>query len=548
LEFDLLILSIEYDFSMAETNKHRGSAQKSADLTPVDECYPPAASVGMLKTFLASVLSSDCRIQFAVLVFVLLWYGAFLSISWRWALNDPERLTFNSMLAHLLRGQFDVDPQIVSYEGYARDGRVYSYFGIWCALLRLPLWVVNRMNVDMTFWSCFAAACLASMAKLRAVLLIRRCAIRGPIASHAMMLFLAYILLAGSAVVFLQVSIYLEVILWAYAFATVFVYLALKGIVNRSFGTGMLSGMAACGGLALLTRASTGVGLIVAFLLLLLVLALQPTSSETEANEATFLRLCRALVAPRTLVPPAILAVLIAATGTVNYFRWGNPATFVNSDLYVMRDAWPNFLSSLHTYGYFNFRRIPFGLIYYFVPVWVLRDGSGGFLFSMAQSPLLGVVNLPPSSFFLTDLLPFGFILLLIIAFQNRRRSLMPMGQSAAIAIGLVVPCVLMLSCSWMIFRYRMEFYPEIEFLALLGLYLTVTNKEMLAKFARLRHFLRASLMVSIVASVVVLALCDLSGDASPDEILRDGIVHYYVDKVTYHLHRVSVRGFSFHP
>ena len=91
MEFDLLILSIEYDFSMAETNKHRGSAQKSADLTPVDECYPPAASVGMLKTFLASVLSSDCRIQFAVLVFVLLWYGAFLSISWRWALNDPER-------------------------------------------------------------------------------------------------------------------------------------------------------------------------------------------------------------------------------------------------------------------------------------------------------------------------------------------------------------------------------------------------------------------------------------------------------------------------
>src|SRR6185437_1158582 len=115
----------------------------------------------------------------------------------------------------------------------------------------------------------------------------------------------------------------------------------------------------------------------------------------------------------RMLAPLAILAVLIAAAGTVNYFRWGNPATFDNPDLYVRKDAWPNFLSSLHTYGYFNLRRIPFGLMYYFVPVWVLRNGEGGLLFSMPHSPLLGVVNLPPSSFFLTDLPALGFILFL---------------------------------------------------------------------------------------------------------------------------------------
>jgi len=501
----------------------------------------------MHRTSPAGTFNSDRRLQFAVLVFMLLWYGALLLISWRLSQNDPVRLTFNSMLAHLLRGQFDVDPQIVSYEGYVRDGRVYSYFGMWCALLRLPLWFVHRMNADMTFWSCLTAACLAGMAKVRAVLLIRRRAIRSPMASYATKLMLAYILLAGSAVVLLQESIYLEVILWAYAFAAVFVCLSIEGMIHGSFGTGRLNVMAACSGLALLTRASTGVGLIVTFLLLLSVLTLQ-AAPETKGLEASLSKLRRALVAPRVLRPLTILIALIAATGTVNYFRWGNPATFVDSHLYVMRDAWPNFVLSLHTYGYFNLRRIPFGLIYYFLPVWVLRNGNGGLLLSMPQSPLVGVVTLPPSSFFLTDVTAFGFILLLMIVLRKGRSSLMPIGQFAAIAIGLTVPCLLTLSLSWMIFRYRMEFYPEIEFLAFMGLYLTVTNEAMLARLGRARKIFNASLAVSILASVVSLALYDLSGDTSSDEIVRPGIVHYYLDMVTYHLHRVATHGIRFLP
>jgi hypothetical protein len=173
------------------------------------------------------------------------------------------------------------------------------------------------------------------------------------------------------------------------------------------------------------------------------------------------------------------------------------------------------------------------------VPVWVLRGGHGHLLFSMPQSPLLGVIDLPPSSFFLTDLPVLGFILLFVIALRNRGRDLISLSQSTAIALGLMAPCALMLSFPWMLYRYRMEFYPELEFLALLGLYLTMTDEEMLRRFSRLQNGFRIGLVVSIVASVGALALWDVGGDASPDEIVQLGIVHYYLEKVIYHLHRI---------
>jgi hypothetical protein len=91
------------------------------------------------------------------------------------------------MLDHRLRGQFDVDPQVVMLENYLRNGHVYSYFGVWCAPLRIPLWMIGRPKADMTFWSCIAAVCLAGMAKVRAVILIRRRALgdyRSQFTSH----------------------------------------------------------------------------------------------------------------------------------------------------------------------------------------------------------------------------------------------------------------------------------------------------------------------------------------------------------------------------
>ena len=476
-------------------------------------------------------------------------YGLLLAVSWRLDFNDPIRLTFNSMLAHMLRGQFDVDPNIVQVEGFLRNGRVYSYFGIWGALLRLPLWPLHRMNLDVTFPSCLAAICLAGLAKIRMVLLVGRHGLRSASANYAIGLMLAYVVFAGSATTYLETSIYLEALLWGYAFAAMFVYCAISGILNSSFPLTRLSCMATCAGFALLARVTAGVALYLALFLLLVALASPPDVNLFRHPLSVARQLGRNFVRAPTIVPLAILALFMAATGAVNYFRWGNPMMFANYDLYAQAHSYPNFLPSLHTYGAFNVRRIPFGLVYYFFPIWVLHGPGGRLLFERMLTSLIGVIGLPPCTFLLTDLLPLAFIASLAIAVWRKSRSglAVPGRWAAAISLGLLAPCVLMLGFTWVLFRYRLEFYPELEFLAFLGLFLTVTDPAMLLKFTRCRRWLAAALLVSVFASMTAFVLSNLSGDEAPQLLLQHGVVNYYKDQAAFHLHRTILRDFSPH-
>jgi len=230
-------------------------------------------------------------------------------------------------------------------------------------------------------------------------------------------------------------------------------------------------------------------------------------------------------------VPLGMVAASLAVSGAVNYFRWGNPATFVNYDFYINRDAWPNFVSSLSGYGAFNVRRIPFGLIYYFAPVWVLHGSSGQLLFDGTQSRLFGDIELPPASFLLTDMVAFSFMILLVAAMRKRGGAGVERADlwAAVVATGLLAPCVLMVSLAWLTYRYRIDFCPEIDFLALLGLYVTVTDEAILKKFARFRKGFNSALAISVLASVLGLTLHIVSDEgAEPEEILSQGVAHYY--------------------
>jgi hypothetical protein len=98
-----------------------------------------------------------------------------------------------------------------------------------------------------------------------------------------------------------------------------------------------------------------------------------------------------------------------------------------------------------------------------------------------------------------------------------------------AIAAGLAVPCYLMLTFIWMNYRYRMEFYPEIDLLALLGLYATVSDPSLLARFNRARRWIAAATMISILSAFASLALYKLSNFDSLPIFLQNGIVQYYL-------------------
>ncbi|HEV2474360.1 MAG TPA: hypothetical protein VGS41_16910, partial [Chthonomonadales bacterium] len=428
---------------------------------------------------------------------------------------------------------------IVHTEGFLRNGHVYAYWGITGALLRLPLLLFHRLDMDITWWSCLVAVCIAGFMKIRTVLFLRRSCLSAPGADAAFGLMLACILFGGAEIAYLRSSIFQEVVFWAIAFAAIFVYFAIKGLVSGRFTAGMLSRMAFAAGLAVLTRVSTGIGLYAALGLLLLVLLAEESRGR------------RALLTRRIFLPLAIMAAFLFAAGAGNYFRWGNPATFADYSLYLGNIHYPDRILRTRLYGLFNLIRIPFGLLYYFFPIWVLQGAGGRLLFESTQTRLMDNVELPPGSFFLTDLLPLAFIAFLTMAIWARRRDLslllrtrgilalcenplpsfrISCAEGLALAAGLAAPCVLMLSAISMNYRYRMEFYPEIDLLAFLGLYATVTNPALLIRFNRRRRWMLGALVVTIVSAFTELFLYKLSYFGPSQELLRHGIVHFYIE------------------
>jgi len=82
-------------------------------------------------------------------------------------------MAFNSMLEHLQHGEFDIDPAAIGSEGFVRDGKTYTYFGIIPALLRFPLLLTGGlMRLDVTRLYCALAATLALCFKFTTVALI----------------------------------------------------------------------------------------------------------------------------------------------------------------------------------------------------------------------------------------------------------------------------------------------------------------------------------------------------------------------------------------
>jgi hypothetical protein len=533
---------------MSEMTKRRASSPTEPQSSHLEEARA-AAKRGRFGAVAHGIYQDDRKLQWVLLAFMVFCYLPLLGISWRLLLwGDPLNLTFNSMFEHLMHGRFDVDPQIVGWEGFVRNGRVYAYWGIFCALLRFPLWIFHRMNVDITLWSCLVAVCITGMAKVRALLLIRRHSVENPAARWAIGLMLGYILLGGSATGYLKPTIYQEVDFWASAFAAIFVYFALQGLIHRSFADKALRWMALCGGLALLTRVTTGIGLILACVLLQLVLAVQESNAARDGHRPAVLRFGQALVGQRFLIPAGIIAVLIAATGTVNYFRWGNPATFSNFYLYICQKCVGDWVPMIQKFGMFNLLRIPFSLMYFFIPVWVFRGSDSHFFLEGTQQRIFHTVELPPSSFFLTDLLPLCFIVLLLIALWRRSRNSPRTMQAAAIAAGLLAPGALIMMLISIAYRYRMEFYPEFDFLALLGLYLTVSNPANLERFARFRRWLAAALAISIVGSLASLVLYNLGTNGGTEREVTGGIVSYYHQAAAEKYHRLLAHYFTTHP
>jgi hypothetical protein len=385
---------------------------------------------------------------------------------------SPRGLTFNSMLLHLLHGSFDVDPQTIGDEGVLRNGLTYAYFGVAPALLRSPLLVFpDFASTDYSRLSCLAAVCVMAASKLASLLTVWQAVGRRDRSILLVLLAMA-VLLGGAQIQFLRGMLYQEVVLWAAALASTFVYLVVHGCyTERGFGGGTLIALAAIAGLCLLTRVSTALGLYAACFLLSLTLTWRMWRAAAPGSFPMAL-LARFLPAALTLCGFA------AITGFINYERFGNPFAFTDPQNYLWammhgRDR----LIRDQEYGIFNIVRLGYGLVYYFFPVWVMRGADGALLWSAFQHRTIDSIELPPSSFFISDPLLIGLTIFTLFRLV-RSRDAVDRAIAVPVLVGLCVPIGLILTFVSMSFRYRLEFYPFFELCAFLGFGLLLSRSK----------------------------------------------------------------------
>jgi hypothetical protein len=435
-------------------------------------------------------------VSVSVCVFIFLYYWALFSDG-KFAIAPHARLGFmyNSMIDHMSQGRFDVDPATVEWEGFTRDHHTYAYFGVMPALSRLPLLVFPRLRtVDFTLLSCVIAATIAAAVKLATVLRAGRAIGDTPYTGRVMLLACAVVIFGGAQVQYLHLVIYQESLFWASALAAMVVLLAFRWCVDV---TGRqrwhLVVMAILAGVCLLTRVSTSIGLYAAcgaIMLFELIAAVRRNGGRVS------LPMVREV--SRTIVPPSLVLMLfVVVCGFINYERWGNPLTFQDFRYYDSLQYNDPVFEVLYNYGYFSIWRIPFGLSYFFVPIWTIIGSDGHFLFRALQTRQYLFAEFPPATFLLSDMF-LCFLAALGCAWLWRGRAAgtdTPLAR--LLAVGFAIPGVLMLMAIALTFRYRMEFYQCFEFLALFGLF------SLVEKIARRPRLMTAACVTMVAVSIV---------------------------------------------
>ncbi len=466
--------------------------------------------------------------------FVLWYYAALVTsgsfILWAPAIGPGDSgpsffgFVFNSMLLHLLRGDFTIDPNAIKLEAVIRNGEIFTYFGVMPAVLRLPLVpFVDLARIDVSPLSCCIAASLAALFNVSALRMA--CTARPAHARSDMLvcaLFASFVL-GGPSVPFLKASVYQEAILWEGVFASAFLVLALRGLTApEGFSPRTLLLMAIVAGCCLLTRVVMATGLYAGTLALFAWRfggEMSRCSGDTTRPIHTGLRVgFRLLSTPRFIAPLMVLALFASGAACINHKRFGNPLVFHDPTLQTI--VRPHGVPALEQYGEFNPRRIPYALMYYFAPVWFIHSSDGDLRFNDYRRRELDLAEPPPSSFFVSDPLLLVLAAAGFSALLRRDRVALSRPAAGAIAAALAAPPVLMLMAFVMAFRYRMEFYPLFVFLALIGAF--GTKPEIAAPRPRSATGLVLLASLGIIVSHLVLGAYKLSpwGNLDPSQDL----------------------------
>jgi hypothetical protein len=474
------------------------------------------------------------RTSFAAGLIIVAAYYLLLLSNGTFRLFGPERFdkVFGSMLLHMLHGQFYVDSDVIGYEAFTRNGHTYSYFGVFPALLRLvAIPFTDVAQAELARLSCLAAVVFFVALQLRMLFVVHNSLPTVNRLPEFLAVMVAATVLSGPQLYILGSAwIYHEPVLWAAALAAAFNLVVIRAAFGESgLATCDLIGLAVLAGLAINTRPSIGGALYVGAVLLIAWTAWErhgrPYIEGTLAVEPP--RLAKAIWAlvfdKRTWLPILVLGALAAASGIINFERWGNPFTFVDFRYYyVAQHVRPNDFQVLRNYGEFNLGRVWIAALYYATGIpWFLKNTPPFADFLNAR--FVGLEG-PP----LTPLLSNPLTILLACAGLYRlwwKPDLT--GRSLAILrlalIANAVAVVFILSAMFVALRYRLDLAPFMTLAALVG-YRSVSISAANATShwrTRLRIAVVSLGILGILGSHYVLLVHKVWSPASPVEVRR---------------------------
>jgi hypothetical protein len=397
-------------------------------------------------------------------------YYLFLLSNGTFQLFAPEMLdrAYNSMLLHLLHGEFNVDREAIGFEAMSRDGKTYAYFGVFPALLRLfAMPFTDIAHAQLARLSCLTALVLFAALQLRALLTVHNSLPRANRRPELLAVTAAATLLSGPQIYILgSASIYHESILWAAAMAAGFNLIVVRAAISecplRGRDVVMLAFLA---GLAINTRPSIGLDLYIGTSLII-AWAVWGRYAPDRGERTGFAG--STLTLEPIWLPVAILGLLAAAAGAVNFERWGNPFTFADFRYYGEVQQRASRASVFLNYGEFNLGRIWIGALYYTTGLpWLLKTLPPFAEFLRAR---VVAIEAPPFTPLLTN--PITVLLAMIGVYRAFWKPDLPAASLATlrfILVGHLVPVIVVFGFFYFTLRYRFDFAPFMTLTSLIG-------------------------------------------------------------------------------
>jgi hypothetical protein len=404
----------------------------------------------------------------AFLVALLDGHPSLLQRTWRGNWYDLQ--------AHsLLHWRWDVAPGALSNEGFIVHGKTYMYFGVWPALLRMPVAAVTQsLDGRLSQLSMLLAFFLALMAVARLAWQVRAVTTDGrPLERTELIVIAAFVAMAGvgTPILFLATRpmVYDEAALWGLAWALLTFSAVIDFSVTRRRSQLVLA--AACASGAIMSRATLGVSAILAIGFLGLAAAVPQRRRAAFGLDALELTLKDAVGLGAACV------VAVVPYMYVNYARFGSLTSVPYMKQPILTET-PGRLHALRANGgsLFGLKYIPTTIVQYFRPdaihwSWPLPT------FGTKLKPLFGVIigGASPTAGVVDSMLAFMLLAIIGVVWLWRRSDRGPDKHIVVIPLAAgVVGAFATLSFSYLGDRYLADFVPLVVLISLIGLNATI--------------------------------------------------------------------------